>query len=595
MAELIGKDWSDIKSDKLFELKEVSSDDNNVEGDTVKLSGADYFERFRSLFGHEPSPFNMGIYQTIGNKEEEILRATKYIGVLPLLPKKQLCAKERKTDDQLPLAKITSRFGISPTEMIKEVLSGDDYYENPGMLKTCSYSENEWRALAGKNIKHDDIKVMFGMVRGFGQYDVSGSRDGSQSDNVNTGSIEDYGVFEIIDFVNKTKDLCKRSLKRQSLRVEENLTGKVKGRILIQKQIKYNTSRGQMQKVYCSYSAMSENICENQILKYALHLCRKTKFGDSMAEDIRYCMNALAGVPLKKCSLSDFVGLKNNGAYRQYKEALQAAKNVIGRYSLAYLGSGNGDNDRKKVAATIINHKVFPYFIDMNLLFEYYCRSLFRKAVDNYNKSNRNNSFTLSLESSEIAKRRLIKQADGKNPFMTSYIPDIVITYSLRGDKDNATHLKVAAVIDAKYSDVVEMDSEKRARTHQVLFYMKALDCKCGGLISPCKKDETPETKDFIMLKNGQDSDDYARLTYIPLTGSNKQNDVVTIIENYLSDTVVNTIKQEVKNEHSLKYWNDLKTKLLNNDADGPPDQKESKIYLDKIFNLMKQEEEEYE
>ena len=129
--------------------------------------------------------------------------------------------------------------------------------------------------------------------------------------------------------MNKAKTVCQKNLKRQSQRTEENIYCKVRGKIVIQKQIKYNASKGQNHRMYCSYNSLSEDIKENQIIKYALHLCQKNRnIADSLSEDILFCLSTLSGVPLKKVSIGDFTGLKNNGAYRQYRDALLAAKRL---------------------------------------------------------------------------------------------------------------------------------------------------------------------------------------------------------------------------------------------------------------------------
>ena len=532
IIELNGEDWSEITegSDK-FQLFPLENEEKNYDSQA-------YFPRYQSLFGHEPPPFNLGIYQTPG-KDGDTLKATKYIGILPLLKTEG----ENTPNGELPAAKISSRFSISPTDMLSEVLAGDDYYENPEMLKTRSYSPREWRETAKRGAEE---KVLFGLVSGFGDVEVSGSGSGMGSGALDTGIADAYGAFEIIDFVSKAREICRKNLKRQSQRVEENLACKVKGRILVQKQIKYNVVKGQNHKTYCAYNRMSENILENQILKYALHLCGRHPIGDSLGEDIRFCMGTLSGVPLRKVSVADFMGLKNNGAYRQYKDALNAAKKVIGRYSLSYSDQGSDSDQEKEITAKVTGGKVTPYFIDMNLLFEYYCRAIFRKAVDEYNKKPDNPGIPLKLEGSKDGRRRLYEEKSLIRSFyMETYIPDIVITY----ETDGAT--KAAAVFDAKYSDVEKQSTEQRARTHQVLFYMKALGCDHGGLISPGNRDEYSSGR---ILVNGTTTKNGPRLYYIPLGNSKAFDDYVTQAKNALTEIMENIKETEGKtNEQSGK------------------------------------------
>ena len=106
-------------------------------------------------------------------------------------------------------------------------------------------------------------------------------------------------------------------------------------------------------------------------------------------------------MPLTKVSQSDFIGLKNNGAYRQYKDALLAAQKIISRYGITY-------SSKQSKETTVKNYRISPYFIDMNLLFEFYCRAIFKKAIDEYNKSESNIHF--QLESALKAKKPLFKE-----------------------------------------------------------------------------------------------------------------------------------------------------------------------------------------
>ena len=472
-AIIEGKDYGKLEIDKNVII--AGKDYEKNENDKLKKI-EDYFERYKNLTD-KISPYNMGIYQT---ENEEQLCATQYIGLLPLLklPGKDFDSSESKSLND-GIIKVLSRFEILPSEMIEAVLSGDDYYENPEMLPIRSYTISDWKDQK-KNSEKNDENILFGLLNGVGQIELFSTDKGEQKvSQTDLGIVDIYGIFEIIDFVNKAKKLCKGNLKRQSCRIEENLNCKVKGRILVQKQIKYNVSKGQEQRFYCVYNKMSENIRENQIIKYALTLCvKKSGIGDALAEDLRFCLNTLGDVALKKCGPSDFIGLKNNSAYRQYKEALAAAKKVICRYSLSYLNTNEEFQEKSEQKSELKSGKVQPFFIDINLLFEYYCRAIFKKAISEYNMETKS-KVRFELESSVIAERNLFDEHSKVSKYyMKNYYPDIVINYIYNEKKD------IAAVFDAKNSDVGEVEWKKRERTHQIMFYMKALGCNQGGLIS---------------------------------------------------------------------------------------------------------------
>ena len=569
-----GQDWSKVDVKVITENEEKASDVQSKSNSQNEIETCDYFPRYNSLFNVSLSPFNLGLYQTPDNSGD-ILRSTQYVGIMPLMP----IDTTKKTDGVK--VKILSRFHISPTEMLNEVLSGMDYYNNPEMLSVHSYSSYEWKNLSCKN---DDNKILFGIINGFGAIDLYKDNNAS-NENTDLGIIDTYGAFEIIDFVNKAKTVCKKNLKRQSQRTEENLYCKVRGKIVIQKQIKYNASKGQNHRMYCSYNSLSEDIKENQIIKYALHLCQKRPIADSLSEDILFCLSTLSGVPLKKVSMGDFIGLKNNGAYRQYKDALLAAKKIISRYGLSYSSaqpdqkhSGNNENtvnqkysaysseQSKEPKVSIISGRIMPHFIDMNLLFEYYCRVLFRKAIDEFNKNNEGIDF--ELESTKQAKRRVFpEKSDIEGFFMEHYVPDIVITYTQKGKTDKP---KVAAVFDAKYSDIEKQTYKQRERTHQILFYMQVLGCKYGGLISPYNSNEFGNEclSDNILINNGSKEGKSPVLFYIPL--DKKDSDIYTdrIINalEKISNKISNGIIEQEKNEQLTKDTSDLADILINHE-----------------------------
>lgn len=532
-------------------------EDSSTEADN--LLAEDYFRSFSSFPLRGLSPFNLGVYK----KGEEGLYASQYIGVVPLLSLKE--GKDLKGKEP-SIIRVSSRFGISATKMLETVLKGDDFYNNPKMLTSRSYTSAEWKKLAEKFA--DDDGPVFGVISGIGEIELSSTTEGDDTDQSDLGMSEEAeGIFEIIDFINKAKSLCKKSLKRQSERKEENLACKVKGRILVQKQIRENEMRGRKQMVYCAYNTMSANIKENQIIKCALHLCQmKREISDSLAEDIRFCMNALKGVPLKRCSHLDFMGLKNNGAYKEYKDVLNAAKKVMSRYKIAYDNSSGNNSSEGKLTA-VDNHKTQPHFIDMNKLFEYYCRALFQEAINKLN-TGKDAELLLELEPSVESWRDLISKDAEMEVFMKEYKPDIVVKYGAGNPKSG-----IACVIDAKYSPLEKQNLARRERTHQVLFYMEALGCSRGGLIGPSEH-ITEEKADIIdeskfkmesILVNGSKIDKGPSLCYLPLEyekgkiiDSEGHSAHLNVIKGYLK-SVCEEICKDIKEQNRIEKEDEIR------------------------------------
>ena len=164
----------------------------------------------------------------------------------------------------------------------------------------------------------------------------------------------------------------------------------------------------------------------------------------------------------------------------------------------------------------------------MNVLVELYCRAVVSEAV----KDNMLMDKGLSLVSVKDSKKKLydsdeLYDSDKeiiKGAFMQNYIPDIIIA---KGDK-----AEPFIVLDAKNSDVTNQSTDaRRERTHQVNFYMNALNVKIGGLISPSNESDAVTAKLAGLNKY---------LAFVPLSTSGK------------SDIHVKTVTDFIKNATEL-------------------------------------------
>lgn len=501
---ITGKDWKEITVSDEKLLAELTDDEryfpDNDRGSTTR-------------------PLNLGIYLSEGNDKKTVLRCSAFIGAVPLIGSEIVKEDDSDTKRFIKTVKegvsliVASRFTISPLEMMRMVMDGDEYWNDPELFHIKHYTADEWKKNPKINTNNAEKKVLFGQIDGFAEIDVKEAEDSASEDGI-INLANTIGLFETLDFIQKAKDICKRSLMKKTQRVEENLVCKVKGRIVVNKQIKYNLAKGQQHKCYCSYNKMNDNNKENQIIKYALYLCQKCEdIPEVIKEDISACMSALGGVALKKCSASDFAGLKNNSAYRAYKEALQSAKKIITRYSINY------DSKTHTTTTKLNNYKVKPFFIDMNVLVELYCRAVVSKAVKDKELMDKG----LSLVSVKDSKKKLYDSDDEiiKGAFMQNYIPDIIIA---KGDK-----AEPFIVLDAKNSDVTNQSTDaRRERTHQVNFYMNALNVKIGGLISPSNENDA---SDAVMAKLAGLN---KYLAFVPLSTSGKSDIHVKTVTDFI-------------------------------------------------------------
>ena len=74
----------------------------------------------------------------------------------------------------------------------------------------------------------------------------------------------------IIHFLNRVKEIVKKGLKKDYIRVEENLQSKIKGKVLFNQSLKMNNFKGRFDRNYCNYQEYSINCFENQIVKKTL-------------------------------------------------------------------------------------------------------------------------------------------------------------------------------------------------------------------------------------------------------------------------------------------------------------------------------------
>lgn len=455
------------------------------------------------------SPWNLGLElneDSLWAGSKLPLHVQNFVGMMPLLG---------NTGRPEPgwVINITPHPGINPMEMLRAVMEGEDYYEQPELLQVRNFSPRKLAARRSGNWQSKerwDNTVLFGRIEGVGKLTLDGTpKDAFQ---VLGGSDKQasllpamsnlLGTLEIIEFVQKTKQLLQKNVLHTMERVEENLTGKVRGKILLNRQLRMNILRGQPQKVYCAYSRLSPNNRENIILRWALHLCENFSQGlaDNLMDDIFSCKRALADVPLVKCGLQDFVGLKTNGAYREYKQALDAAKQIIGQFSITYTTrdeggkkSSRGQERNSTEKTEFAPREIVPFFLDMNYLFELYCRAVLRRALDG-------EELRPSKWSLEPKQRRALFKMDRSKTFMPEYETDMTVV-------DQAG--KPVLVLDAKNSNVEENTKYRRDRTHQILFYMQALDCCFGILLGrvvnfPKESEDTKQFELIPLYRNGQ-------------------------------------------------------------------------------------------
>lgn len=387
---------------------------------------------------------NLGIKRINGR-----LCSSNYVGVCRL---KSVTGKSITTfDGREVVLKIEPRFPISVVEMLN-MLRDDDEFERYLAPQTNKINE------ANREIEDLSDNELFHF---FENEDPVFLKDSiARESSIITASI----------FITILKSLCTRPLMGRMEKKEENLTGKVKGKIVFSKNFQKNTLRGRDDRVFCRYLEYTEDIVENQILKAALHKAEmflNNYFGsasgnhNSFRDMVAYCRSALSHISYKKISRFDLNKIKTTGVYAYYKPVINAAKMVLSEITLEASGT-----------STITSY-VVPYAVSMDRLFEMYVRAYLKKAgVKSYNSNESGIKLSQYDDKTAVLRER--------NKEYSKYIagnikPDIIL---YNDENDNCV------VFDVKYKNPLNTSSSRADRL-QILAYALILNCRNVGNIFP--------------------------------------------------------------------------------------------------------------
>lgn len=292
-----------------------------------------------------------------------------------------------------------------------------------------------------------------------------------------------------ISYVMRLYDVCKRQLKPQMSQVEQNLYGKVKGKILFKQHLRNNVMTGQEHRVYCRYHLHTVDNIENRILKTALLAARRiihrfysfqgSAMG-SLASQIAYCEHALRDVRQVNVSKRDFATVRTTGFYSFYKPVLTLAQLLLTESHLSM------SDDQ-------IETETIPFSIDMQKLFEAYLYSKLKKVVQKMNESkgspyhiklNRyQESYPLIGEKKAHRRFPLIEEGRKRWHLQNQVIPDFYLEIT-----DNRDGTVKRIVLDAKYKHA---DVYNRIDTLQIFAYAYLFQADAIGFIFPHEEDRT--------------------------------------------------------------------------------------------------------
>ena len=171
----------------------------------------------------------------------------------------------------------------------------------------------------------------------------------------------------VIHYITLLENLVKHGLKRDYVTITENLTGKIKGHLLFNQQLRQNIIPKREDRNACRYQVYTIDSPVNRLLKRALLFADKMlqvymhhhrQYG-VLRSRINRLVSAFAGVS-DDIEISQVKSMCANKLFRHYVVAIQVAKEILRRYDYSL------SNVSKET------HSTPPFWIDMARLFEMY-------------------------------------------------------------------------------------------------------------------------------------------------------------------------------------------------------------------------------
>lgn len=176
----------------------------------------------------------------------------------------------------------------------------------------------------------------------------------------------------VVQFLRVVQQMVRKGLKKSYYPVEQNLNGRVKGKILVGQTIKQNLLKNKQLNTYCRYDEFGINGLENRLVKKALLFVQrylpelKIPYSEDYTTRVfNYIMPAFEQVS-DEVSLNDIKHTKTNVFYKEYEEGIRLARLILKRFGY------NISNTEK------IEIQTPPFWIDMSKLFELYVLGLLK-------------------------------------------------------------------------------------------------------------------------------------------------------------------------------------------------------------------------
>src|SRR5574337_944984 len=165
----------------------------------------------------------------------------------------------------------------------------------------------------------------------------------------------------VLRYIYLLKEIVKKGLRKDYKRVEKNLSGKIKGKILVNPTLKKNHFQAKTANTFCRYQEYTADSIENRLLKKALTFGKRylVTLNITVGAEVSNFINPAFANVGTEVNVAEIGTTRLGGIYHEYNEALKLAKTILQRFGYNI----NSIADKNLIETP-------PFWIDMSILFE---------------------------------------------------------------------------------------------------------------------------------------------------------------------------------------------------------------------------------
>ena len=178
----------------------------------------------------------------------------------------------------------------------------------------------------------------------------------------------------IVYFLEIVQNIVRKGLKKGYYKVENNLYGKVKGKVNVSKTLKYNSFKNKNLNTICSFDEFGLDHSENRIIKKALLFLRRyLKMSHQKNKELNQVLSFIFPAFEKvseNITINEVKIVRYNPFYSQYSKAVELAIIILKRFGFNI----NFIEEKEEV-------EIPPFWINMPLIFELYVLGKLKDAL----------------------------------------------------------------------------------------------------------------------------------------------------------------------------------------------------------------------